>query len=95
MSECAIKNLRIDGGGEYTLSEFAQFCENEGIEHEFMALYTPHYTDIVERKNMIIFNMARSMLNVKQILNHLWGKATHIIHIINKCLTKKLSNKKP
>lgn len=66
-----IKRLRIDGGGEYTLVEFAQFCEKEEIAHEVITLYTPQHNDIVERKNINILNMIRSMLKEKQVPKHL------------------------
>lgn len=39
--EYTIKRLRTDDGGEYTSIKFAQFCENEGIEHEIISSYTP------------------------------------------------------
>ena len=31
-SGCYIKTLRSDKGMEYTLSQFGNFCENEGVE---------------------------------------------------------------
>lgn len=49
--DCAIKKLKNDSGGEYTSSEFAEFCENEGIRHEVIVAYTPLHNDIAERKN--------------------------------------------
>lgn len=39
-SGCKLKKLRTDGGGEYT-REFARFCNEEGIEHEFITPYKP------------------------------------------------------
>ncbi|KAK2421428.1 E3 ubiquitin-protein ligase SPL2 [Trifolium repens] len=36
-SDCSVKKLRTDGGGEYTSLEFAKFCEEEGIVHEVTA----------------------------------------------------------
>ncbi|XP_045822102.1 uncharacterized protein LOC123914985 [Trifolium pratense] len=40
-SEKSIKILRTNGGGEYTLREFENFCINQGITHEVTAPYTP------------------------------------------------------
>lgn len=61
-----------------------------------IAPYTPHYNGILERKNISIFNMARSMLKAKKIPKHLWGEAILIVvYIINICLTNKLNNKTP
>ena len=36
-----IKTLRTDGDGEYTSKEFAEFCDEAGITHEFTPPYTP------------------------------------------------------
>lgn len=50
-SGCKLKQLRTDGGGEYTSREFARFYIDEGIEHEFIAPYTPQHNDIAKRRN--------------------------------------------
>lgn len=34
----------------------AKLCENEGIEHDDIAPYTPHHNGVVERKNKIVLN---------------------------------------
>jgi transposase InsO family protein len=59
--------LRTDEDGEYTSLEFAKLCENEGIVHEVTAPYSPQQNDVAERKNKSIMNMARSMLNGKNM----------------------------
>lgn len=68
--------MRTSGGDEYTSTEFSQFCEKEGIEYEVITTYTLSQNDTVERKNIIILNMTRSMIKVRHIPNHFWGKAT-------------------
>jgi transposase InsO family protein len=75
-SECSIKKLRTDGGGEYVSNEFAKFCEQEGIVHEVIAPYTPQHNEIAERKNRSIMNMARSMLKGKEMPNRFWAEAS-------------------
>jgi transposase InsO family protein len=40
-SGSSIKILRTNGGGEYTSTEFQDFCETNGIVHEIRAPYTP------------------------------------------------------
>jgi hypothetical protein len=40
-SEKPIKVLRIDGGGEYTSTEFENYCKEKGIIHEVTTPYTP------------------------------------------------------
>ncbi|GAU22886.1 hypothetical protein TSUD_376970 [Trifolium subterraneum] len=95
-SECSIKKLRTDGGGEYVSNEFAKFCEQEGIIHEITAPYTPQHNGIAERKNRSIMNMARSMLKGKGMPNRFWAEAAATsVYIINRCPTKKLLDKTP
>ena len=36
-----LKILRTDGGVEYNSIEFKRYCEDNGIEHDVTALYTP------------------------------------------------------
>lgn len=91
-----IKILITNGGGEYTSTEFAKFCEEEWVKHEVIVPDTRQRNGISLRKNESILNMARNMLKAKQMLNHFLGEATSTtVHIINKCPTKKLNNKTP
>lgn len=66
-SECKLKRLITDDGGEYTSMEFARFCNEEGIEHEVIAPYTPLHNGIAGRKNRSILNIARSMLKANEM----------------------------
>lgn len=66
-----IKVLRTDGGGEYTSTEFNNFCENHGIVHEVTPPYTPQHNGAVERKNRTLLNIVRCMLKSKGLPNFL------------------------
>lgn len=57
-SECNIKKLTTDGGGEYTFMESSKFCNDEGIDHGIISPYIPQHNGIDERKNRSILNMA-------------------------------------
>lgn len=95
-NECTIKKLRTNGGGEYTLVEFAKFCNDESIEHEIIAPYTSQHNGIAERKNKSILNMSGSMLKAKGMPTTFWGEATSIaVYILNICPTKKMVKKTP
>ena len=39
------------------------FLDEEGISHEFSATYTPEQNGVVERKNRMLIEMARTMLD--------------------------------
>lgn len=41
LSEEDVKVLRSDNGGEYTSNNFAKFCAEKGISHEFTVPYCP------------------------------------------------------
>jgi hypothetical protein len=45
------KNLQVE-----------EHLEEEGIKHEFSAPYTTQQNGVVERKNMMLIDMARMML---------------------------------
>jgi transposase InsO family protein len=53
----------LDNGGEFTSDEFNVFCENHGIKRNFSAPRTPQQNGIVERKNRIVQEATRTMLN--------------------------------
>lgn len=62
-----LKVLEIDGGCEYNSSELRRFCEENGVEHEVTASYTPQHNGISERRNMTLLGMIRSMLKEKKV----------------------------
>lgn len=67
-----------------------------GIAHEITAPYTPQHNGLVERRNQMILNMDRSMLKEKVLSRKLWGEAVStVVHLLNKCSTKKLEGKVP
>jgi len=91
-----LKNRVEDGGGEYTFMEFEKYCKESGIQYEVITPYTPQHNSLVERRNMTILDMARSMLNEKKIPHMFWGEAVlTAVHVLNKCPTKQLGNRVP
>jgi transposase InsO family protein len=60
--ELNVKKIRSDNGSEFKNLQEEEYLEEEGIKHEFSALYTPQQNGVVERKNMTLINMARTML---------------------------------
>jgi hypothetical protein len=51
------------------------FLEEEGIKHEFFAPYTPQQNGVVERKNMTLTDMARTMLGEYKTPERFWSEA--------------------
>ena len=62
-----IAGIRTDRGGEFENHAFGEFCDNMGIDHNFLAPRTPQQNGIVERKNRVLTEMARAMLNDNSI----------------------------
>lgn len=91
-----IKTFRSDRGGEFTSTEFKEFCEKAGIERHLTALYTPQQNGVVERRNRTLLEMVRSILKHKSVPNYLWGEAVrHACYLINKVATRTLNAQTP
>jgi transposase InsO family protein len=70
-----IKNTRSDNGTEFKNSQIEGFLEEEGIKHEFSSPYTPQQNGVVERKNITLLDMARTMLDEYKTPDRFWTKA--------------------
>jgi transposase InsO family protein len=53
-----IKCLISNNGGEFTSKEFMDYCSSHGIKRQFSVARTPQQNGVVERKNMIVQEMA-------------------------------------
>jgi transposase InsO family protein len=88
-SDKSLKVLRTDGGGEYTSTEFENYCKEQGIIHEVTAPYTPQHNGLAERRNRSILDMARSMVKQKNLPKRFWGEAVATaVYILNRILLR-------
>ena len=62
-SDCKIKCLKSDRGGEFTSNEFLDFCEEHGINKEFSTTRNPQQNGVVERMNKTVQQMDCTMLD--------------------------------
>ncbi|GJW44005.1 retrovirus-related pol polyprotein from transposon TNT 1-94 [Tanacetum coccineum] len=61
---CSIVSIRTDHGREFDNEvQFGEFCNTNGITHNFSAPRTPQSNGVVERKNRTLQEMSRTMLN--------------------------------
>ncbi|GJS47231.1 retrovirus-related pol polyprotein from transposon TNT 1-94 [Tanacetum coccineum] len=61
---CTIVSIRTDHGREFDNEvQFGEFCNANGITHNFSAPRTPQSNGVVERKNKTLQEMSRTMLN--------------------------------
>lgn len=86
-----IGTFRIDRGGEFVSTEFNSYCEIAGIRRHLTAPYTPQLNGVVERRNITLMEMARSLLKHMHMPNYLWGEAIrHTTYLINRIFTRSL-----
>jgi hypothetical protein len=91
-----IKCLRSDNGAEFTSKEFMDYCSRNGIKGKFFISRTPQQNGVVERKNMKIQEMARTMLMDSKLTYIFWTHALHtIVHIQNRVILRNTTDKTP
>ncbi|KAG9453128.1 hypothetical protein H6P81_006032 [Aristolochia fimbriata] len=89
-----VVQIRSDHEKEFENHDFANFCESKGISHEFSAPKTLQQNGIVEIKNRTLQEMARTMINTKELPHKLWAKAVNTAsyvsnHVHLRYLTRK------
>lgn len=95
-SGLSIKILRSDKGGELLNHDFSKYCDEHGIGREFTAPYTPQQNGVVERKNITVMEMARSLLKSKDLPNLFWAEAiVTSVYLINISPTSALAGMTP
>nr|GEV94036.1 retrovirus-related Pol polyprotein from transposon TNT 1-94 [Tanacetum cinerariifolium] len=74
--------------------QFGEFCNANGITHNFSAPRTPQSNGVVERKNMRLQEMSRTMLNEQSLPQKLWSKAVDTsTYILNRILIRAILGK--
>jgi hypothetical protein len=71
-----IKVLWSDNGGEYSSSQFIDFCAHAGIIRQMTIPYNPQQNVVVERKNKVIKSAAKRMLHDQGLPLYLWAEAS-------------------
>ena len=67
--------IRSDNGTEFKNIKIEEWCDEEGIKHEFSATYTPQQNGVVERKNKTLITLARAMLDDYGTSEKFWAEA--------------------
>ena len=72
------------------------FCTRSGMSQEFFATITLQQNGVVERKNIVILEMARAMLHNKDVARNLWGEVVNTAcHTVNRVYFKPGTKKTP
>jgi hypothetical protein len=86
-----VKKIRSDNGLEFKNLQVEEYLEEKGIKHEFSAPYTPQQNGLVERKNMTLINMGRTMLGEYKTRKPFWSEAVNMAcHAINRLYLHRL-----
>ncbi|KAI5022239.1 hypothetical protein ZWY2020_058969 [Hordeum vulgare] len=89
-----IKHIRSDNGTEFKNTGLDDYLDELGITHELSGPYTPQQNGVVERKNMTLGEMARTMLEEYQTPRRFWPEAINTAcHIINRVYLHKFLKK--
>ncbi|GJZ56753.1 retrovirus-related pol polyprotein from transposon TNT 1-94 [Tanacetum coccineum] len=94
---CTIVSIRTDHGREFDNEvQFGEFCNANGITHNFSALRTPQSNGMVERKNRTLQEMSRTMLNEQSLPQKFWCNAVDTsTYILNRILIRTILGKTP
>jgi hypothetical protein len=77
-------------------NKFNNYCDENGIKIYFSITETPQQNGVVERKNITILEMERTMLNESRLNDMFWPQAIHIVvHILNRSLLRNNTDKTP
>ncbi|GJV58331.1 retrovirus-related pol polyprotein from transposon TNT 1-94 [Tanacetum coccineum] len=94
---CSIVSIRTDDGREFDNEvQFREFCNANGITHNFSAPCTTQSNGVVERKNMTLQEMSRTMLNEKSLPQKFWCNTVDTsTYILNRILIRAILGKTP
>ncbi|GKC13608.1 retrovirus-related pol polyprotein from transposon TNT 1-94 [Tanacetum coccineum] len=88
---------RTDHGREFDNEvQFGEFCNTNGITHNFSAPRTPQSNGVVERKNRTLQEMSRTMLNEQSLPQKFWCNVVDTsTYILNRILIRAILGKTP
>ncbi|GJW24223.1 retrovirus-related pol polyprotein from transposon TNT 1-94 [Tanacetum coccineum] len=94
---CTIVSIRTDHGREFDNEvQFGEFCNANGITHNFSAPRTPQSNGVVERKNRTLQEISRTMLNEQSLPQKFWCNAVDTsTYILNRILIRTILGKTP
>ncbi|GJS17954.1 retrovirus-related pol polyprotein from transposon TNT 1-94 [Tanacetum coccineum] len=94
---CSIVLIRIDYGREFDNEvQFGEFCNANGITHNFSAPRTPQSNGTVETKNRTLQEMSRTVLNEQSLPQKFWCNAVDTsTYILNRIFIRAILGKTP
>jgi len=91
-----VKKVRSDNGSEFRNIRVEELCDDKGSKNEFSSKYTPEKNGLIERKNRILIDMARSMLSEYNVSDSFWAEAINTTcHASNRLYCHRVHDKTP
>lgn len=77
-----MKTLRTDNCLEFINKDIRNVTDKQGIRHEKTISYTPQQNGRAEREMRTLVEMAKSMLQARNLPKRLWAEAINIADLI-------------
>ncbi|GJZ94042.1 retrovirus-related pol polyprotein from transposon TNT 1-94 [Tanacetum coccineum] len=77
LNDTKVKQLRSDNETEFRNHTLEAFCDEKGISQNFSSPCTPEQNGVAERRNRILIEAARTMLNSSFLPKQFWGEAAN------------------
>jgi len=71
--------IRSDHSGKFQNERFEHFCKKHVIKHNFSTPRTPQQNGVVERKNISLEELPRTMLNENSLPKHFWADTSTLL----------------
>lgn len=95
-TQCKVKIVRDDKGGEYESNAFKQLYSDQGIERHRTATATPQQNGVAERLNRTTEERLIAMLQDARLPHRFWGEALQTYSVLhNICPTKAVPDSTP
>jgi transposase InsO family protein len=89
-----VKRIRSDNDTEFKNTQVEDYLDEESIKNEFLTPYTPQQKGVVERNNITLIEMARTMLDEYKTFDRFWAEGVNTAcHAINRLYIHKLLKK--
>nr|GEY19492.1 retrovirus-related Pol polyprotein from transposon TNT 1-94 [Tanacetum cinerariifolium] len=94
---CTIVLIKTDHGRKFDNEvQFGEFCNANGITHNFSASRTPQSNGVVERKNRTLQETSMTMLNEQSLPQKFWCNVVDTsTYILNRILIRAILGKTP
>lgn len=81
----SIQQFQSDGGGEFNITLFRQFCAKKSIHYLFSCPHTHQYNGLAKRKHRHKYEMGRTLLLIANLPHYLWAETFCIaVYLINR-----------